>query len=351
MLQQQNGLTPVREGSRWGRFFRALFPVVLVFLIWSQVVGSFNPPPVSAKSRANPNPPLSAPSWLQSSTPAQPPDLGQYVTGKQNTTPVPIPHPQAKAQASVTAHLSTSAQQVKSSDGHLVIQVQAGTVSAAQIKAAGGTLSLKVTPIVPATGGGASGRLFLGTYQLALQDAAGNPVTTLVLAHPLTLQYQQLPQDNLVLASDQVVYALWNRNDTTTSTPAKTAPAIPAASSAGPAATQAPSMLLGHKDAHQAIWSMTTTLSAPTTSTSNATKPATTSGQASPAVAASTVTFSTNAPQASWGTTQNFDVGLNSGSLSYNYPLSVPPGPGNFTPNLNLGYSSGSINESHNVQA
>jgi hypothetical protein len=72
-----------------------------------------------------------------------------------------------------------------------------------------------------------------------------------------------------------------------------------------------------------------------------------------PAVAAasSTVSFSTQAPVASWGTPQSTDVGLSSGSLDYNYPISVPPGPGGFAPNLNLSYSSGAVSESHNAQA
>ena len=99
-----------------------------------------------------------------------------------------------------------------------------------------------------------------------------------------------------------------------------------------------------------AIWSVSTNLSTatPTTHATTATPAAGTS--VTPAVSGSTITFSTEAPTASWGKAKDVDVGLSSGSLDYRYPLSIPPGPGGLTPPLNLSYSSGSVNESHNVQ-
>lgn len=124
--------------------------------------------------------------------------------------------------------------------------------------------------------------------------------------------------------------------------------------------TQAPTMLHGSSDKSGLDWSFQSDLSAPISPVTSATSttgkqptgPATqatqTTGQA---VQASSVTFNTQAPQASWGTPADFQVGLNSGGLNFTYPLSLPPGPGGLVPNLALNYSSGSVDENHNLQS
>ena len=54
-------------------------------------------------------------------------------------------------------------------------------------------------------------------------------------------------------------------------------------------------------------------------------------------------------PQTQSPPTPHFaQVGDNSGQLTYDYPLQVPPGPGGFAPKLSLNYSTSRINERHN---
>ncbi|GER89989.1 hypothetical protein KDW_41510 [Dictyobacter vulcani] len=359
--------------------------------------------PVYAATNANPNPALTAPKWLKSPPAVKPPDVGKYVSGHPDPAQQLISSPH-HAQPSLMRALTPKAQHILFSDGHLEIDVPANTVSAQQVQAAGGRIDLKVVQVDAGSGSSLSGHIMLGSYQLALLDAKGHALTTLVLAQPLTLHYHLLAGQGSLLWKDQTVFALW-QNDAAATTTVGTSPQTKAQANAG---GQKPTLLKAKKDVAPLSWSTVTNLSAvapaspqtpvvtpsatatpaatvkpstkvtatpqatatphvkmpptataPPQATATASPVATPTATATPpasnpqmvaAAASSTISFSTQAPQASWGTPQNVDVGLSSGSLDYSYPLSVPSGPGGFAPNLKLSYSSGSVSESHNAQ-
>ena len=131
----------------------------------------------------------------------------------------------------------------------------------------------------------------------------------------------------------QKIYALWRGGDASTVT-----------SSATPIWTNHqvyPSQLLyATADSTGLVYTIATSLSATTVGTSSTL-----------ALPASTITFGTQAPQANWGSPQASQVDINSGGLTYSYPFNLPPGPGGFTPPVMLTYASGSVAESHNLQA
>ncbi|GCE23204.1 RHS repeat-associated core domain-containing protein [Dictyobacter kobayashii] len=358
------------------------------------------PPAYAATKPTNPNPALTTPQWLKASKAVKPPDVGKYVSGHPDPTQQLITSPQ-HPHPTLTRSLTPQAQHIQTSDGHLVVDVLADTVSAQQVSDAGGRIQLKIVQVDAGSGGAVSGHLMLGSYQFSLFDAQGHALTTLVLAHPLTLHYRLLPQQGSLLWKSQTIVAIWNTNTPTVSTQAPSAQA-----QASPqTGSSKPMLLVAQKDATALSWSTATTLTSSTsvatptptttakpqgTPTTVATGTATPSAAGKvatptatvkatpqvtatvaatvtpplhatvtptatpatmvPAAASSTISFSTQAPQASWGSPQNVDVGLSAGSLDYSYPISVPPGPGGFAPNLNLTYSSGSVSESHNAQ-
>ncbi len=425
MLKTTPDLFPARPqhmGMHWGvRAFLLLFLCIL--LVWTDIFSGWTATPAHAATQPDPNPPLTAPSWLQPPTPVSPPDLGIYTTNQQNATLTPIPHAEVKMPTPVTVPLTTAAQQVLSQDNIFEVDVATDSVSTSQIQAAGGTISLKVSQTAAMSGGGSSGKLDLGTYQVDFLDAQGNLITDLALAHPFTFRYHLPQAQQSWLWQDQKIDAIWQP-----SASAQSALKAAAKTATSPAPVS-PQLLVAQKDPTSPVWSVSTNLSVPSSTPATSTKPAatvnptptplavtpmaTTNPTATPVVnvtptpttttpstssaatptattnptatpsagitptpttnptptptasvtptpapspapavafASSSIAFSTEAPTASWGKTKDVDVGLSSGSLTNSYPLSLPPGPGGLTPPLNLSYSSGSVNESHNVQ-
>jgi RHS repeat-associated protein len=108
---------------------------------------------------------------------------------------------------------------------------------------------------------------------------------------------------------------------TTQASPA--APSSPASSSLGPRSTQ-----------------LATTNT--TTNSLSTTAPMTTASTA--------VSWGTNAPVATFGKPDPFEVQLSGGSLTTGYGLDLPKGPGGFTPPLSLAYNSAGVNDQHNAQ-
>ena len=196
----------------------------------------------------NPNPPLKTPAWLKRPH-GKHIDLGHYVHPDPSVKPDtftrtwPVSMPPAK----IT--LSGQPQQFLSKDGRLELDLAAGTLSPAQLLGAGGSITLVITQVLPASGGTPSGRISFGTYQFLLQDAAGHPLSSLVLAHPLVLRYHLFLSEEKLLVRGQVVYALWRPGDASTlisglapafSSATPTAPHSRPAPTPGPAATTTP---------------------------------------------------------------------------------------------------------------
>ncbi|MDQ2714974.1 MAG: hypothetical protein M3Z08_08715 [Chloroflexota bacterium] len=288
-----------------------------------------------AQAAGTGNPKIPSPPWLHAPGPAHPKDLGKYVTSHPSTKIVPIPHAPHATMKPVTLAVTSQAQLFISKDHTLEIDIPTDTISATQMQTAGGSVHLKIVQLDAGSGGGA-GQIILGSYQLLLQDAAGHPLTTVVLAHPLTITYHLQTYQQPLLLQGQTVYAFWDGS--------QSAPATTGNSGTSGQGGQKPTSLKTSADPARTSWSVSTTLS-------NAVSTHLQAQATLPALANSSVTFGTAAPQASWGTPTDFQVGLNAGGLSYNYPLDLPPGPGGLTPPVSLNYNSGSVNESHNVQA
>jgi hypothetical protein len=66
--------------------------------------------------------------------------------------------------------------------------------------------------------------------------------------------------------------------------------------------------------------------------------------------ASTAVSWGTNAPVATFGKPDPFEVQLSGGSLTTGYGLDLPKGPGGFTPPLSLAYNSAGVNDQHNAQ-
>ncbi len=109
----------------------------------------------------------------------------------------------------VTLTVTAHSQVFVSTDHTLEIDIPADTVSATQMQTAGGSVHLTIVQLDGGSGGGA-GQIILGSYQLLLQDVAGKPLTTLVLAHPLTITYHLQTSHQSLLLKGQTVYAFWD---------------------------------------------------------------------------------------------------------------------------------------------
>lgn len=337
---------------------RALFPVrrfllvgaLLVLVLFTDLLASWpvlQPSNAFAQGMQRHNAALAAPSWLQQA-PGQPqvPDLGQYVTNPQpdiNGT-----HPWRVSMQPAKIPLTTAGQHFVSSDQQLVVDIPADSLDATQLaQAGGGGLTLYITQVRPGSGGLNSEHLFFGTYEFQFFDASGRALSALALHHPFTLSYHLRVDQQPLVWQGQQVYALWNAVQGNTIPPDLSATTAVTPNSAS--ASQAPILQFAQMDRTGTIWSVQSGFSA--SSLAGTATPATRIQLSGQAVAASSVTFGTQAPQATWGKPSDFQVGLSSGSLNYSYPLSIPPGPGGLQPSLELAYASQSVNGNHNLQS
>jgi RHS repeat-associated protein len=188
------------------------------------------------------------------------------------------------------------------SDGRLQVDVPAGAVTGGDLaQARGGSLSLRVSQVAPASGSsaGGSGHISFGTYRLQLVDGAGQPLSH-GLRQPVKLTLHDDRASAAVDASGSVALVGGTEQ--------------PAATTAGPAGQ---------------------TLSA----------------TASLSGGASTVGFNSGSPVASFGRPDPFNVDLSAGALGFELPIDLPDGPGGLRPPITLSYSSATVSESHNLQA
>ncbi|HLW03568.1 MAG TPA: VCBS repeat-containing protein [Ktedonobacterales bacterium] len=213
------------------------------------------------------------------------------------------------------------AAQFLGSDGRLEVDVPATAITPGDQTWAGGTLTLRITQIAPASGAtsGGSGLISFGTYLLQLVDVHGQRVPHGLRA-TLTVKYHYAPTEAaLNLGHAFVVF---------NGTLPKGVQLAPAAAATTPA--------LGAWGTH------TTSLDTTHRTLSVAMPLATPSGSLS---------WDTNAPVATFGKPDLFNADLNAGALSASYPLNLPAGPGGLTPPLTLAYTSAGVSESHGVQS
>ncbi|HEY1349190.1 MAG TPA: RHS repeat-associated core domain-containing protein [Ktedonobacteraceae bacterium] len=327
-----------------------LISVLFLLVLFTDLIAPWPALPRSfARATQNPNPHIPAPAWLHpSGQPRKKPDLNRSSSAilPVQAPAAGIPPARAGLMKPSRLTLTPAALHFVSNDGHLRIDLAAGSLTARQVSQWGG-IWLSITQVQPTSGGLGSDHLFFGSYEFQLFSMQGQPLTQLVLHHPLTLTYQLDPRQQLLIYKGQLVYALWNAVRPDPGPPSLTMqPAgLPGAVSPG----QVPTLRATQVDTTGTTFRINSALTA--SSLSSAATSAAQIPQAAAALPASTVTFGTQAPQATWGKPQDFQVGLSSGSLSYTYPLAFPTGPGGLTPPLALNYASAGLNENHNLQA
>ncbi len=228
----------------------------------------------------------------------------------------------------------------KGSDNRLEITVPADAVTAADLASAGGSLSLKITQIAPASGSnaGGSGRVSLGRYLVQVVDSKG-VLASQGLRKPATLKVHFGARDSALDLAH--AYAIFNPSLPEGVTLASV-PGMPSGEQAAihgtvtpVAGTWANSQFGGYGkqrltlDPANHILSVPLTLSAPSSSMS----------------------FDTDSAVAGFGTPDPFNADLNAAAITGSYPIDIPPGPGGLTPPVSLAYNSDAVNSQHNLQA
>lgn len=220
---------------------------------------------------------------------------------------------------------ATKATSFQGSDGHLTLQIPPGAVIAQDLQDAGGSISLKVTQIAPASGSnaGGSGEFSLGTYLVQVVDAKGNLLSH-GLRQPLTANYHlQKGEQSLYLDHAYVVL--------------NGAVSVGAAKIQGVAQPLAGKTLASTLGTQHALATSLDTKAKALTATPFLSTPST------------SLSWDSDAPIATFGKPDPTSVDLNAGALSYNEPLNIPAGPGGLTPPVHLNYSSEAVNEQHNA--
>jgi hypothetical protein len=266
--------------------------------------------------------------WGHASAPqmtlAQLLSTGPHTTPTGATIPRQVVTPQPTVTGSVTLS-ATAATTLTTSDNRFTITVPAGALTSSQLASVGGPVTLQVTKLAGPVGGGASGHLSLGTFRIELLGPKGR-LTGLGFQHPLQLGLHYDPAE----AGGFINYGVTLQVES--DTPQRTQGVVTPGGGSVPAGQPTREVV-------------PTSLSAGTHSIS---------GQSMLSTLALTgsamATYNTSAPQANWPTVQDFQTDLNSGSLNDSYPLILPPAPGSFVPDLNLSYSSATVNEDHGLQ-
>ncbi|HEU5383590.1 MAG TPA: RHS repeat-associated core domain-containing protein [Ktedonobacteraceae bacterium] len=234
---------------------------------------------------------------------------------------------QVPMQPGSVALSATKATRFVGSDGRLELLIPVGAVTTQDLSDAGGTITLKVTQIAPASGSnaGGSGHLSLGTYLLQLVDAKG-----VLLSHglrkALTARFHlHANERGLGLSHAYVVF-----NGALSAGTTKLKGVVQPAASTSLASTMG---TLQHQnsalDPKALTLSVTPLLNTPSTSLS----------------------WNGDAPISTFGKPDPFSTDLSSGGLTAGEPITVPAGPGGLTPPVNLTYSSESVNGQHSYSS
>src|SRR5215472_12218953 len=339
----------VPEGRKRGRQMAGLcIGLVLSFSTLPARIAYAAPArPVHAASSDRPNrfdPATRATSARPGPAPAtSPAPAGGRAAGPHH----PLPLAGAGAQPATLLVDPSKPGHLTSSDSALELDVPAGAVSAADVAAAGGSMSLMVRRVLPASGGsaGGSGHFTFGTFLVQVLDAAGGQARQ-GLRRPLSFKlhvggrWGALAAGHATAVINQPLPRWFDPN------PAAAGIAAPATATSTPvtgltegapagAALPATSVKLGPMSTRGLTVnaaSQTLSMSAPS------------------AAAATTVTFNSNVSVATFGAPDLFETNPSAGALVLRQPLALPAGPGGLTPPLTLAYDSASVSDQHNVQ-
>jgi RHS repeat-associated protein len=225
-----------------------------------------------------------------------------------------------------------------SGDAALQLDVPAGAVTASDVKAAGGAMSLLVRQVAPASGGsgGGSGVVSFGTYLVQVLDAGGR-VAAQGLRKPAGVQLS-IGTRAAALGAGHAV-AVVNAPLPAGVSLDPTAPVqSPAATRAGSRAVMGGSSRPAARLGPMAVRAATVDTQAGTLSTSAAASTGSTS-----------FGFDSTAPVSTFGAPNLTEMNPGAGSLTLQQPIDLPAGPGGLTPPLGLGYDSAAVNDQHNV--
>jgi RHS repeat-associated protein len=290
--------------------------------------------PVQAASRATPN--RFDPSSRAQSVPAAHPAPVTTTTGRR-TPPSAVKPPIHVDARTVTIGLDPGTPvHLVSGDAAMRLDAPAGAVSASDVAAAGGSMSLRIRQVLPASGGsaGGSGVVSFGTYLLQVLDANGN-VAPRGLRQPLGVQLSFSKRGAALDVRHAVAIVNAPLPPWVSLAPAPRAPAraggraaIGGGGSASAAARLGPmSTLPATVDAR--AQTLSATAIAPNGST--------------------TFGFDTTAPVSTFGSPNLTEVDPSAGSLTLQQKLDLPAGPGGLTPPLALGYDSAAVSDQHDV--
>ncbi len=212
-----------------------------------------------------------------------------------------------------------------SADGAVEVDVPPGAVTRAEVSAAGGSMTVLVRQVLPASGGsaGGSGRYSFGTFAVQVLDAHGHLARG--LHRPLTVRLHYAKRATAFdLARTQVILN------------GSVPPWVNLDPAAKPGAMHSSPVRLGPA-AHQRA--------------ALDTKSSTLSASVPMADPTAVVSWDTDAAVATFGKPDPSTVDLNGGNLNTSYPIDVPAGPGGLKPPLALSYSSAAVAEAHGVQS
>src|SRR6266849_3716166 len=122
-------------------------------------------PAHAAAAKHNPNPPLKAPAWLKRPH-GKHIDLGQYVHVDPSVKPDTFTRTWPVSMPPATITLTGQPQQFRGRDGRLEIDIAAGTVTPADLLSAGGTITLAISQVLPASRGVTSAPISFSSSRL-----------------------------------------------------------------------------------------------------------------------------------------------------------------------------------------
>jgi RHS repeat-associated protein len=225
------------------------------------------------------------------------------------------------------------------SDGRLEVDVPAGAVTAADVSAAGGALSLQVSEVAPPSGSNAGGAISLGTYEIDVVDATGAIVSQFAngLRKPWTLELHFSGKDTTVDLTNAFV--------TINAAHPKTSANVGPYSSLATTFDSTNNILQAQVAANPAL--VTPAAAGSATPSVQKTAQLTAAAQSTPP---NLYIFNTYASVAKFGSPDPLNADLTAGSLTEGIQLDVPPGPAGAMPNITLAYNSGAVSEQHNPQ-
>lgn len=259
-------------------------------------------------------------------------------------TPVPPvrnlihPLPPTAMKPGAVALSATAATQFTGSDGLLEVQAPAGVITADDLTAAGGKITLQITQTAPGGGSiaGGSGLISFGSYLVQVVDSKGLLVKH-GLRKPITMKLH-------LGSKKQSAFDLTQSFVVLNGSLPEGASVAPTGTTGGPANQQMATYPALNDRAALGMGALSQA-NAAYDPTANALVINPLIGNPS-----TSMSWNTHAPVAAFGNPDPFNVDLSGGGLTGSFPIDLPPAPGGTLPPVAMSYSSASVSESHGPQ-